>query len=429
MIIHVVQPLETLETIAQKYNVTVDKLILDNNITNPNNLVLGQTIVIVYPKELYIVQDGDSLTSISENFNVSTIQLLRNNPFLANRDSIYPGETIILSFEDEKIGLITTNGYAYPFIDKNTLRKTLPFLTYLTIFTYNVTAEGNLLDIADTEVITIAKEYGVAPIMLITASANQVLYGSDISHSILTNSEIQENLISNLLSTIKSKGYYGLNISFQYILLQDKQLFIDFLNLVTSRLNAEGFIVIVTLTPKTFKELELANEGINYFSIGNAVNNVILQSYDWGFSFGPPAAVTPFNLVQQYLDAAVIQMPPEKILLGIPSIGYNWQLPYIVNISKVNSLSNSAAIELAMTVGATIFFDEQAQAPHFHYFDASTGITISHIVWFKDARSINTLVNLVPTYALKGIGIWNIMSYFAQMWLIINTQYEIKTVY
>lgn len=49
MIIHVVQPGETITSIAEFYNIPVHRLILENEILNPSNLVIGQTIVIVYP--------------------------------------------------------------------------------------------------------------------------------------------------------------------------------------------------------------------------------------------------------------------------------------------------------------------------------------------------------------------------------------------
>jgi len=46
MIIHVVQPDETLKSISDYYKIPVDRLILENGITNPANLAIGQTIVI-----------------------------------------------------------------------------------------------------------------------------------------------------------------------------------------------------------------------------------------------------------------------------------------------------------------------------------------------------------------------------------------------
>ena len=46
-------------------------------------------------------------------------------------------------------------------------------------------------------------------------------------------------------------------------------------------------------------------------------------------------------------------------------------------------------------------------------------------MWFVDARSIDALLDLVVEYDLQGTGIWNITVYNAQLWLIINSQFEI----
>lgn len=79
MNIHVVQPRETLSSIAEMYGVSVEKLLQDNELNNPSHLVSGQTIVIVYPEQIHIVQEGDTLQSIAEQYGISILQLLRNN--------------------------------------------------------------------------------------------------------------------------------------------------------------------------------------------------------------------------------------------------------------------------------------------------------------------------------------------------------------
>ncbi len=37
-------------------------------------------------------------------------------------------------------------------------------------------------------------------------------------------------------------------------------------------------------------------------------------------------------------------------------------------------------------------------------------------------------VKLAPQYGFYGVGVWNIMRFFPQMWLVINSQYEIEKV-
>lgn len=427
MIIHVVQPQETIYSIASYYNMPVSRLIADNGLLNPNDLVVGQTIVIVYPEQAYIAQRGDSLISIAQAFNVTLMQLLRNNPFLIDREVIYPGETIVISYpkSDNKMEM---NGYAYPFVDRNTLRKTLPFLTYLSIFNYRVTAEADIIGIDDDELIKLAKEYGVAPIMLLSTLSDVGTGNIEVSYRILNNEELVNRYIENILIILKTKGYYGVNITFQFLNAYNTEIYNSFITKLTNRLNSEGYQAWITIIPKTYYENnEITFEKIDYSIIGKNANNIMILTYSWGYSFGPPVAPNSIAEVTKFLDYTVSLIEPSKILLGLPVIGYDWQLPYEEGVSRANSITSEAAIALANKVGATIQYDITAQAPYFLYMDSASPPN-QHIVWFKDARSIDARTKLVPVYGLEGIGIWNIMKFYSQMWLIINTQFEIEKI-
>lgn len=427
MIIHVVQPEDTINSIANTYGVPAPILIRDNGLKKQTDLVIGQTIVIAYPVIEHIVQEGDTFLSIAQMYNVTFLELLRNNPFLAEVDYIYPGERIVIKYNNEGIR-ISTNGYAYPFIDINTLRKTLPFLTYLSIFSYRVTLEGSLINIEDEKIIEMAKAYGVAPIMILSTMSNYGINSIDINANIFNNPSIQQNIIDQTLRILREKGYYGVNLYIQYINLDNQVAVEEYINNVSKQLNAEGFSVFVTLTPNTFINVEQpAYLNINYSRIGEFANKILLLSYEWGYSFGPPAAVTDFELVGNMLEYASTQIPASKIMLGLPIIGYDWELPFVKGTSKANALTTEAAINLAIEVGAVILYDESARAPYFTYKESDlVGGETEHIVWFKDARSIDSLVKITLDFSFDGVAIWNIMQYFDQLWLVINCQYKIN---
>jgi spore germination protein len=148
----------------------------------------------------------------------------------------------------------------------------------------------------------------------------------------------------------------------------------------------------------------------------------LFLSYDWGYSFGPPASVTPVNILREVISNIIEIVPPEKFVLGLPVIGYDWTLPYVPGYTIANAISPDAAILLAAEKGVTIQFNEISAAPYYFYYNIDQEF---HNVWFKDARSIDIITRLVPEYGLQGISIWNNMFFFTQMWFVINNLYDI----
>lgn len=423
MIIHTVQPNETIDSIAKMYDVSAEKLTFDNQIREEGGLVVGESLSVMLPRDTYIVREGDSLEEIAATNGVSTMQLLRNNPQLADRLYIYPGEELIIRFTDEPSSTISVNGYAFPFINIETLRKTLPYLTYLTVFFYRITAEGDIIDINDKDLIEMAKLYGVAPIMSISAINENGDADVQATHSILTDINKQENLIVRVLDTLSSKGYYGLNIDMQNILQEDRQLYVNFIANISRQVKQDGYYVNITLTPRTFPTgTDIMYQGPEYTTLGQLTDGTMLLSYEWGHSHSPQPAL-PITQVRALLDYSVTQIPPEKISIGLPTIGYVWQLPFIPEYSIANSITHNSALALANEVGATVQRDTASEAPYFTYTTDT-----DYIVWFRDVRSTAALLDLVAEYNLEGIGIWNTMQYSPSLWLLINSRFNIKKV-
>ena len=148
MLIHVVEPGETLDTIAAQYGVSAIRLAENNGITNPARLAGGAGPLHSVSGDCAHRRGGGIPSPPSRReYGVSINQLYRNNPVLRGRPEISgPGQTLVTLY-DEEIGLPKyISGYAYPFIDKPLLQSTLPFLSYLIPFTYGFTPQGTLVD-------------------------------------------------------------------------------------------------------------------------------------------------------------------------------------------------------------------------------------------------------------------------------------------
>lgn len=425
MDIYIVQPNETIYSIATKLGVPVNKLILDNDITRPNELVPGQALVIAYPAQSYTVQEGDTLKGIATTYNIDPMQLLRNNPFLSS-GKLIPGVELTISYKTT--GKSTTHGFVYPYINKETLKKTLPNLTYITIYNYRTISKGEIISYSDdSDAIQLAKDYGTIPLIMLTTLSAQGEPDVETAYSIILSDDYQETFIAATLNIMKTKGYLGANIIFNYMNPSNQVLYAKFITKLSSRLKNEGYLLFATINPNIKYTANTAVfEKIDYASIGEVVNDVSFLQFIWGTNYGPPLPVNSIATLETFIDYVVTTIPPEKITVGNSLVSYDWKLPYIPSKSYANSLSINSALSLAHDMNAVIEFDDVSQSPFFTYLVDNIEQKDEHIVWSIDARSILALVELISELKLKGVSFWNVMIYLSQVWLVINTHYDVE---
>ncbi|WP_432401302.1 glycosyl hydrolase family 18 protein [Wukongibacter sp. M2B1] len=425
MIIHVVRPGESLFSIGQLYGVAPFKIAEDNELADPGRLVVGQTLVILEGDRQHKIVPGESLYSIARQYGVTVEAILEANPDITSPTEIYPGQVITIPPRTKKLGSIEVNGYAFPNIDMEVLKKTLPYLTYLSIFSYEVNADGTINSIEDDDLIKAARDAGVAPIMVITNLETGGGFSSDIARSILRNDEIQETLINNVINNLNQKNYAGLDIDFEYIYPEDKEYYNNFLRKITSRLKPMGYTVTTAVAPKiTADQPGVVYQGHDYPVHGALVDHVIIMTYEWGYTYGPPLAVAPINKIEEVINYAITEIPSKKIYMGIPNYGYDWTLPYTQG-TAAKTVTNTGAVDLAANVNAAIQYDQKSQAPFYYYYDNNGK---QHVVWFEDARSIDAKLRLANRKNLGGVSYWTINKFFPQNWLVLESLFDIKKV-
>lgn len=378
---------------------------------------------------IYTVRSGDTLDDIAARYNISAEDIAYANQ-IPYPYALAVGNSLLLSeasytLTDDDILVVSSNrsaysgGYAYPFISRWVLEQTLPYLTDLFIFSYGFTTEGTLISPAldDTFMITLAKNYGVAPILTLTPFGADGQFSNYLITRVINSDEAKAQLIASLVSEVTERGFEGVDIDFEYILADDRIAFAQFVSEVRTAINALGYPVSVALAPKTSDtQVGLLYEGKDYALLGEAADYVLLMTYEWGYTYGPPMAVSPLNKVREVVEYALTKIPAEKINLGIPNYGYDWTLPYVRGTSKARTIGNIEAVQLAISQGVPIQFDEVAQSPFFTY--VQNGLT--HEVWFEDVRSIYGKFGLVREYGLRGMSYWQIMRLFRANWLLLE---------
>ncbi|HYE82966.1 MAG TPA: LysM peptidoglycan-binding domain-containing protein [Clostridia bacterium] len=424
MIIHVVKAGDSLYSISRRYGVPLERIAADNEINVSQSLVIGQTIVVMEGTRQHTVKAGESLFSIARMYGTTAAAIQTANQ-ITNPAMIRPGMVLTIPSGTDKLGTIEVNGYTFPSIKMDVLRKTLPYLTYLSIFSYEVKSDGSIGTLNDEPLISAAREAKVAPLMVITNIREGGGFDSDLVKTILTSESIQDTLIANVINNMRAKNYSGLDVDFEYIYPENREDYNNFLRKLNRQLKPLGYSLTTALAPKIAADQQgLLYEAHDYPVHGALTDHVILMTYEWGYTFGPPMAVAPINEIRRVLSYAVSAIPRQKIFMGVPNYGYNWTLPYVAG-SRAATISNVGAVDLARREGARIQYDEKSQAPFFNYTDAQGK---EHVVWFDDARSIEAKMRLLNQYNLGGASYWTIGRYFPQNWLVLSSLFDIRKI-
>lgn len=238
---------------------------------------------------IYVVQSGDSVNTIADRYGISLDALIYNNQ-LEYPYRLAVGQALLMPGANENTNrlAIVSNGYAYPFISPWVLEQTLPYLTEIAIFSYGFTGQGELVPpvMDDTWVIRAAEEFETLPILTLTPFGPDGQFNNNLITAVVNNPAAEQQLFENLRIVMQEKGYRGLDIDFEYILASDRDAFTRFVQNAVAFFNALGYQVSVALAPKTSSDqVGLLYEGKDYPALGAAANRVLLMTYEWGYTY------------------------------------------------------------------------------------------------------------------------------------------------
>lgn len=413
MTIHTVKPGETVFSIAELYGVSERLLVINNGLENITNaLPVGVSLVILTPKTVYTVKQNDTLRSIAARFGISINSLYRRNLVLGGNDVIYPGQTLVIEYTDQPIYDFSVGGYYYTSVSDALLNETLPFLDLFMPFTFGFNSDGSIVELAANRLLERGYYYSTAPYFHLSTLTEDGFFSNELAGQLLASQEIWETLADNIINIMQRDGYVGLDIDFEFLDASDRETYAEFISYMKNRVNEYSYSLIVAVPPKTSADQQgQLYEGIDYKLLGEASDYILLMTYEWGYTFGPPMPVSPTPSIRRVLDYAITEIPPEKIYIGISNYGYDWTLPYISGESRARSLSNVEAVELASARGVEIFYSEEYEAPYFNY---TSDDGFEHEVWFEDARSIAAKLAIIKEYGFHGGLYWNMNRYNPQ---------------
>lgn len=196
------------------------------------------------------------------------------------------------------------------------------------------------------------------------------------------------------------RDYDGIDIDYEHLAAKDRGPFTQFVSTLAAALHSEGKVLSVTLHPKSSEPgPQPKNQAQDYAALGRVADQVRIMLYDYHWDTSAAGPLAPMPWVRTVMTWASSQVPPEKLVLGLGTYGYDW-----VGKNGV-SLTWSEIIQRQKANKATLRYDSKAQAAWFSYTDRSGRL---HQVWFENARSIAAKRALVKELHLGGIHYWRL---------------------
>lgn len=425
MQIHVVKKGQSLYSIGKEYGIGWKEIADANELGDSGELAVGQALVVPIVGSYYWIQPGDTLYEIARRENMTITELANINKIpisaplkVGQRLYIPPAPKIV---KQSLLYVEPRTPVTQVMIDET--KKRVGALTYLAMFSYEVRRDGTLKEPSIANLTTIAANAGTLNAMVIS-NLEDFAFSAGLAHDIFVSKGVQDLLFTAILTIAQQVGYKDIHFDFELLYPEDRALYNAFLKRARDRFHPAGLTLSTALAPKVSDVKTGIYGAHDYKAHGEIVDFVSLMTYEWGYLYSEPQAVSPLPQVEQVVKYAVQEIPRTKIFLGQNLYGYDWQKPYPTQGGlPARALSPKQATELAIREKEAISYDVISQAPYFTYISQDG---IQHEVWFEDARSIQAKFDLLKKYDLRGIMYWKLGLAFPQNWLLLEDNFKIE---
>lgn len=224
----------------------------------------------------------------------------------------------------------------------------------------------------------------------------------ELLHNVLASPPARLHAIQATVSLVLQNRYDGVHLDLEGLPSSDREAVVTFVRAIAEPLRAQGKLVTMALPAKTHETTTGWAGPYDYRALGEVCDLVTVMAYDYRVPASDPGPVAPLRWVEAVARYTVTQIPPRKVLLGVPFYGYDWNRQ---TGAPGRTLSYERALAIAAQPGASLAFDPEAQTFTLRYQD---GNGHPHEAWFEDGNSLAAKLALARRYGLAGFAAWRL---------------------
>ena len=265
---------------------------------------------------------------------------------------------------------------------------------------------GNFSSLASESYVSKAHEMGLEVWGLISNLSDSVTVDM---YELLSRTSTRTYLIENLVSTALAYGLDGINIDFEHISDKTGEAFIEFIRELSIPCRANGIVLSIdNYVPMGF------NRHYHREEQGIVADYVIIMGYDEHYSDSEEAgSVASINFVENGIAKTVEEVPPEKVINGIPFYTRIWETNGTTVTSQVVNMEMAA--EYLNNHGIEKQWDEETCQNYGEYQSGNSYFQ----VWLEDADSIRVKLSVMDQYQIGGVAEWRLGLEEPMVWEVI----------
>lgn len=239
-----------------------------------------------------------------------------------------------------------------------------------------------------------ANGYEIWPI--ITNGIDSTNYSPEDTSKMLNSEYSREKFIKNLVEILKEDKVEGINMDFESMKTEDKDLYTQLIREMAPILRKENIKLSVDMYFVAY---------IDRKRVGQASDYVILMGYDQRGSWSSEAgSIAEATWVEKNIESLLndSKIPPEKIILGVPFYTRLWTEKARTEKPTTTVYTMKDCQEFINDNNLTPVWDQDAGQ---NYAEYSRG-DYTYKLWIEDKDSIKRRVETVNKYNLAGITGW-----------------------
>jgi len=228
----------------------------------------------------------------------------------------------------------------------------------------------------------------------------------------LMNPDSRANFRRQIGQFLASDHYRGLMIDFESFPKKAQPGYVALLHELSSDLHSKGM--------KLYVSVQVRNEDYDYKAIAAAVDGVVIMNYDEHFPGGTPGPVASQEWFTDNLEAAIKEIPKDKIIVAIGNYGYDWVERPKKGKLPPGTADKSVSVQEAW-IGSRdseedIDFDGDSLNPHFSYRDDDNNFR--HDVWFLDAVTALNEMRAAQMLGIQTFALWRLGAEDRSLWRV-----------